>query len=169
MPSARRTLALAVIVVTVLAVSASADTAAGRRARAGGGVELSAAKVSGLGLLLVRGTGHVLYVFQPLSTHVVCGRSCERVWPPLLAPARGRPRATGGARQVLIGTARDPVTGRRIVTYAGRPLHTYVLDTQPHEAAGQNVMLDSGYWWVLTPAGRIVRTPVSHGGGYVGS
>jgi predicted lipoprotein with Yx(FWY)xxD motif len=73
-------------------------------------------------------------------------------------------KAIGGAKQSLIGSYRNPADGRRIVTYRGWPLYKYVLDKRPREADGQNVALSGGFWWVLTPAGKVNQTAVPHGG-----
>jgi predicted lipoprotein with Yx(FWY)xxD motif len=161
--------ATALSVAALLLVFALGPGEARGAGRVNSAVEVGTARIAGLGPVLIRGSGRALYMFQPLSGPARCSARCERIWPPLPAPVRGLARAIGGARQSLIGSVRDPVTDRRVVTYAGRMLHTYVLDTRPQEATGQDVALSGGFWWVLTAAGRPIRTAVSHGGGYVGS
>ncbi len=128
-------------------------------------VEIGTAKVPQLGTVLVNGHGQVLYMFAPDDrSKVACNAACQKVWLPDVAPKKGVAKAIGGARQSLIGSGRNPADGRRIVTYDGWPLYKYVLDTRPREATGQNVALNGGFWWVLTPAGKVNQTPVSHGG-----
>jgi predicted lipoprotein with Yx(FWY)xxD motif len=133
-------------------------------------IEVGTAKIGKLGTVLVRGTGHALYMFAPDGgSQLACSAACQKVWPPLIAPKSGVAKAIDGAKQSLIGSVKDPFNGKRVVTYDGWPLYTYVLDNAPHEATGQNVALNGGYWWVLTPTGKIIRTPVTHGVGDVGS
>jgi predicted lipoprotein with Yx(FWY)xxD motif len=151
------------------ALSASASAAAKHAKAAGSSVEIGTAKLGKLGTVLVRSGGRPLYVFQPNGrTHVACG-GCQKIWFPLLAPAHGAARALGAARQSLIGSVRDPVIGKRVVTYDGWPLYTYVLDKVPDIANGQDILMGGGYWRVLTAAGKVDSAPATHGGGYVGS
>ena len=133
-------------------------------------VEIGTAKIQKLGNVLVTGHGHVLYMFAPDDrSKVVCNAACQKIWRPDVAPKDGVAKAIGGARQSLIGSDKNPVDGKRIVTYDGWPLYTYVLDTRPREPDGQNVALSGGFWWVLTPAGKVNQTPVPHGGYQEGS
>jgi predicted lipoprotein with Yx(FWY)xxD motif len=159
---------IAVLATTAAALTAAANGASDRKPNAA--VEIGTAKIPKLGTVLVNGAGHVLYMFEPDDhAKVVCSATCQKIWPPVVAPKTGVARARYGAEQSLIGSARNRVDGKRIVTYDGWPLYTYVLDKRRHEDNGQNIALNGGYWWALSPAGKIVRTPVSHGGGYVGS
>ena len=43
------------------------------------------------------------------------------------------------------------------MTYAGWPLYSFVSDTEPGEANGQNVNLNGGYWYVISPSGKVIR------------
>jgi predicted lipoprotein with Yx(FWY)xxD motif len=160
------------LVTATLAASAATVTAASASSaqKPNPSVLIGTAKIAQLGTVLVNGSGHVLYMFQPDDrSKVVCSAACQKIWPPVVAPASGVAKARYGARQSMIGSDKDPADGKRIVTYDGWPLYTYVLDKQRHQANGQNVALDGGFWWVLNAAGKINRTPVSHGGGYAGS
>jgi predicted lipoprotein with Yx(FWY)xxD motif len=132
-------------------------------------VQIGTAKVSGLGTVLVRNSGRPLYVFQATTpSHPGCA-ACHKIWFPVLSPTVGDAKAVGTAKQSLIGSVMDPVIGRRVVTYDGWPLYTYVLDKLPDIADGQGILMGGGYWRVLTPTGTVDRKTVSHGGGYVGS
>lgn len=159
---------LCVALATVQA-RARAGTPPHRSQRADPAVQIGTAKVSGLGTVLVRGNGRPLYVFQATTATEPGCAACHRIWFPVLAPAGGRARAAGAAKQSLIGSVEDPVIGRRVVTYNGWPLYTYVLDKLPDIANGQGILMGGGYWRVLTPAGKVDSRTVSHGGGYVGS
>ncbi len=148
--------------------SAPASAAGSAARRPNSAVEVGTSKIGPLGTVLVRGSGRALYMFEPDLAHkITCSASCQKIWPPFYAPSTGVAKAIDGAKQSLIGSDRDPINGRRVVTYDGWPLYTYVLDTKKGEATGQNIALNGGFWWVLTTAGKINRTPVSHGGGDV--
>jgi predicted lipoprotein with Yx(FWY)xxD motif len=164
--------AMAATAVALTTVSVTVTDAGARAAHAqqpNSSVEVGTARIAKLGKVLVRGTGHALYMFEPSGgIHVACA-GCQKIWFPLVAPATGVAKAIGGAKQALIGSVRDPVIGRRVVTYDGWPLYTYVLDKRRDEAGGQDIVMGGGYWRVMTAAGKIVSVPGSHGGGYVGS
>lgn len=156
--------AAALAAVTVAGVAAAGST------KPNPAVEVGTARIAKLGSVLVNGHGQVLYMFAPDGrAKVTCNAACQRIWPPDVAPRIGVAKAIGGARQSLIGSDRNPVDGRRIVTYDGWPLYKYVLDNRPRLALGQNVALNGGFWWVLTPAGRVNQTPMPHGGFQEGS
>lgn len=155
--------ALGAAVVVAAAVGGVAGAKSGSQPNAA--VEIGTAKIPKLGNVLVTGHGHVLYMFAPDDrSKVACNAACQKIWSPDVAPKNGVAKAIGGSRQSLIGSDRNPVDGKRIVTYDGWPLYKYVLDKRPREATGQNVALSGGFWWVLTPAGKVNQTPVSHGG-----
>ncbi|HEX3616610.1 MAG TPA: hypothetical protein VHU61_08735 [Solirubrobacteraceae bacterium] len=121
-------------------------------------VEIGTAKVGKLGTVLVNSSGHVLYMFAPdKHAKVACDSACQEVWPPVTAPKVGVAKAVGKARQSLIGSDKNPVTGHRIVTYNGWPLYTYITDHAMDQADGQNIDLSGGYWWVLTPNGHVEK------------
>jgi predicted lipoprotein with Yx(FWY)xxD motif len=119
-------------------------------------VILSTEQIPDLGTVLVD-EGVTLYVFAPdHATEVTCKGPCASAWPPLTVAAGQEPTATGAVRANLIGT--DPgAHGSKVVTYAGWPLYSFVSDTEPGEANGQNVELNGGYWYVISPSGKIIR------------
>ena len=163
--------AMAAAAMTLAAASVAVTAAGARAARAqqpNSSVEVGTAKIAKLGGVLVRGSGHALYVFQPSGPREACA-ACGKIWLPLIAPATGVAKATGAARQGLIGSVKDPVIGKRVVTYDGWPLYTYVLDTTKNEATGQDIKMGGGYWRVLTSDGEVISTAVTHGVGDVGS
>ena len=163
------TVTAALTAMATVGAAVAAATAHGRP-RPNPAVEIATARIHGLGTVLVNGHGHVLYMFAPdARSKVTCRASCQKIWPPDLAPVTGVAKAIRGARQSLIGSDRNPAGGRRIVTYDGWPLYFYVLDKGPHQDNGQNIALSGGLWWVLTPAGKVNHTPIPHGGGIVGS
>jgi len=106
---------------------------------------------SQFGTMLFGPGDQAIYVFErDPKGKTVCYGECARAWPPVLT--KGKPRAAKGVRKSLLGTVRRR-TGKRQVTYAGKPLYYYA-----HEGPGQvlchNVNLNGGFWWVVAPNGR---------------
>jgi predicted lipoprotein with Yx(FWY)xxD motif len=121
---------------------------------------VSLGNASGLGMVLVNSQGMTLYEFQkdqgPEST---CYGECEGFWPPLLT--KGEPQPSNGAMASKLGTT-ERKDGSLQVTYAGRPLYTFVEDTAPGEANGNNLDKFGGKWYALTKEG---EQPENNGGG----
>ena len=112
---------------------------------------VKSAKVKKLGTVLVNAKGFVLYVFAPdKHKKVTCHGTCAAIWPPL--KASGKETAGGAAKASLLGKDGS------VVTYAHWPLYTYVADTKPGEASGQDTNLNGGYWYVISPAGKVIKT-----------
>jgi predicted lipoprotein with Yx(FWY)xxD motif len=133
-----------VVALAMLGTVATAEPAmgAGTKVTVGG---------SQFGPMLWGPKRQAVYVFQRDRRNVSrCYGKCAEEWPPVLT--RGKPVAGRGVRKSLLGTTRRR-SGRRQVTYAGRPLYYYA-----HEGAGQvlchNVNLNGGFWWVVGPDGR---------------
>ncbi|MBV8218976.1 MAG: hypothetical protein JO325_10970 [Solirubrobacterales bacterium] len=123
----------------------------------GKAVTISSRAVPGLGTILVNSAGHTLYVFAPdKATKVTCTDGCASVWPPEYLPAGAHPVGTNGVKTSLLSSVADP-TGGKVVTYNRWPLYTYVADTTPGSAAGQDVNLNGGFWWVITTSGTLVK------------
>lgn len=120
------------------------------RAHANGTVH--AAKVSGVGTVLVDAAGRTLYVFAPDKHKVAtCTGECAGVWPPLYSSKK--PGAGSGARSKMLGTVKD-VGGKLQVTYDGWPLYTFTGDSRPGQAHGQGIDSYGGKWSTISPAGR---------------
>lgn len=114
-------------------------------------------KVKGLGVVLVNSRGRVLYMFVPdRRKKVTCVRKCAKYWPPLKIKKGQHPTAGGAARKKLLGTDKNP-SGGRVVTYNRWPLYTYIADTKPGQANGQAIKLNGGLWYVLSPAGKVIK------------
>ena len=79
-----------------------------------------------------------------------CYGECAVAWPPFYA--RGKPRAGPGVKRSLLGTVarRD---GRRMVTYAGRPLYFYEHDPKG-EVLCNDIVEFGGTWFAVTPQGK---------------
>jgi predicted lipoprotein with Yx(FWY)xxD motif len=124
-------------------------------------------KIEGLGKVLVNSHGYTLYMFVPdHHKRVTCTGTCAKLWPPLKLKKGHKPTAGGAARKSLLGTDKNP-SGGRVVTYAHWPLYTYVADTKPGQAKGQALNLNGGLWYVLSPAGKVIKKKLT-GSGYSG-
>jgi len=114
-------------------------------------------KISGLGVVLVNARGRTLYVFmKDARRHVTCTGQCAVYWPPLKWRGAGKPKAGGAAKARLLGLDRNP-SGGRVVTYGRWPLYTYAADSAAGQANGENLKLNGGKWYVITPRARLVK------------
>jgi predicted lipoprotein with Yx(FWY)xxD motif len=148
----------ALLAVAVAFAGVAAASGSTRRSKVNASVKIGTAKIRKLGVVLVTSTGHVLYMFEAdKHTEVACNSECQSMWPPLVAPATGVAKATGQAKQSLIGSDKNRYDGKRIVTYYGWPLYTYVNDGGPDQDSGQNILLNGGYWWVIRADGKPER------------
>jgi predicted lipoprotein with Yx(FWY)xxD motif len=156
-----RRLWIVVAALVAVAALATVGSSAGVRAKAhaaGKTVTVSTRSVKGLGVILVDSKGRTLYMFVPdKRKKVTCTSSaCVTSWPPLKLPAGGKAVASGKAKQALLSSDPNP-KGGRVVTYAGWPLYTYLLDSKPGQATGQATNLNGGLWYVLSPSGAIIK------------
>jgi predicted lipoprotein with Yx(FWY)xxD motif len=115
-----------------------------------------------VGKVLVTASGMTLYVFGP-DAHKVpkCTGSCAAVWPPLLV--RNKPIAGPGVKKSLLGTVRTKA-GKLQVTYDHWPLYTFVEDTAPGQAHGENVRSFGGKWSTIAATGNPLVATLSSSG-----
>jgi len=119
--------------------------------KAGGDGIVAAAKVGDLGTILVDSAGRTLYDFhKDEDATSSCYGACAGAWPPLLT--EGEPQAQGPADRSLLGTTKRK-DGTMQVTYNGWPLYTYVGDTSPGEANGNDIDQFGAEWYALQPDG----------------
>jgi predicted lipoprotein with Yx(FWY)xxD motif len=120
--------------------------------------EVKTGEVHGLGKVLVDGQGFTLYVFAPdkHSGFSKCYGRCASAWPPLVLPSGVTKAPAGsGVRSDLLGTTKRR-DGTVEVTYHKWPLYTWVVDTAPGAATGQDLNNLGGKWYVITPAGALI-------------
>jgi predicted lipoprotein with Yx(FWY)xxD motif len=154
----RKPLFLGVLAVSVVAVSSAVGVSAATSASRAAKVVISTRTVPKLGTVLVDGTGLTLYMFVPdKRKKVTCVKACAKVWPPVKLPTWAKPAAAGKAKARLLASVPNP-GGGRVVTYNQWPLYTYIADTKPGQATGQALNLNGGLWYVLNPAGKVIRT-----------
>jgi predicted lipoprotein with Yx(FWY)xxD motif len=107
---------------------------------------LKTATVNGA-TVLTNAKGHTLYWFaRDTPTASRCYGNCAAYWPPVLGHATAGPGVTG-----KLGTIRR--AGGTQATYDGHPLYTYVGDSGPGQANGNNLNLNGGLWHEVTVTG----------------
>jgi predicted lipoprotein with Yx(FWY)xxD motif len=128
-------------------------------------VAVKTRKIKGLGVVLVNPAGRTLYVFmKDRQRRVSCTGSCQSFWPPLKWKTSGKPKAGGAAKSGLLGTDKNP-SGGKVVTYKKWPLYTYSGDSAAGQSNGWNMTLNGGKWYVISPAGKVIKHKTSSGGG----
>jgi predicted lipoprotein with Yx(FWY)xxD motif len=91
--------------------------------------------------VLANSRGLTLYLFVPDSSgRSACYGSCAAYWPPVIGTPVAGPGVTGS-----LGTIRR-TDGSLQATYNGHPLYTYVGDSGPGQANGNNLNLNGGLW-----------------------
>ena len=132
--------AVALVLLGVAAGSAGGPPGAGPPAGPAAATVLKTITINGA-TVLTNGKGLTLYWFAPDTlTRSACTGACAQYWPPLA----GRP-AAGPAIPGRLGTITRP-DGSAQATYDGHPLYTYVADTAPGQAHGNNLNLNGGVW-----------------------
>ncbi len=130
--------ALTVAALVLLAIALAGAGPAGSAA-AGSGAGLKTTVIGGT-TVLTNAKGFTLYSFAPdTSAASKCYGSCAAYWPPVLGTTAspglpghvGMITRTGGTRQL---------------TYNGHPLYTYIGDSAPGQAQGNNLNLNGGLW-----------------------
>jgi predicted lipoprotein with Yx(FWY)xxD motif len=98
--------------------------------------------------VLANAKGFTLYWFAPdTATKSVCNGSCAVYWPPVKGPVSAGPGIPGS-----LGTIRR-ADGSIQATYNGHPLYSYVGDSAPGQARGNNLNLNGGLWREVTTSG----------------
>jgi predicted lipoprotein with Yx(FWY)xxD motif len=120
--------------------------------------QVNTGSVPGLGTVLVDGQGFTLYVFEPdnQSGTSKCYGECAKAWPPLVLPSGVNQAPAGpGVRAALLGTTKR-TDGTVQVTYNKWPLYTWVIDSGPGMATGQDLNNNGGKWYVIAPDGTLI-------------
>jgi predicted lipoprotein with Yx(FWY)xxD motif len=115
---------------------------------AGASAPMSAGSTTALKTTTIGGTtvltnakGFTLYTFAPdTPTASKCYGICAAYWPPATGTA-----AAGAALPGNVGMIKR-TDGSEQLTYNGRPLYTYVGDSAPGQANGNNLNLNGGLW-----------------------
>jgi predicted lipoprotein with Yx(FWY)xxD motif len=141
--SAALTALAAVLLGVSVAATGPAPTSSGSRTAL-----LRVAKIDGVPVL-TNARGFTLYWFVPdTSTKSTCYGTCALYWPPVT----GSPIAGPGVIGKLGTISRSG--GETQVTYDRHPLYTYVGDSAPGQAKGNNINLNGGLWHEMTASGK---------------
>jgi predicted lipoprotein with Yx(FWY)xxD motif len=126
--------ALALLGVAVAGASSPAPAATST------GTGLKTTTIAGT-TVLTNARGFTLYSFAPdTPARSKCYGSCAAYWPPVTGTAaagQGLPGRTGTITRT---------DGSHQLTYNGHPLYTYIGDSAPGQARGNNLNLNGGLW-----------------------
>jgi predicted lipoprotein with Yx(FWY)xxD motif len=131
--------------------STTAATTTATAPQGAGVAVVSVASVPKLGKVVVDSKGLTLYDFhKDKGTSSSCYGECAQVWPPLLTESQ--PKGVKGVSASKLGTTMRK-DGTTQVTLAGHPLYTYVADTKPGDAKGNDYTSFGAQWYALDPSG----------------
>ncbi|NNN08396.1 MAG: hypothetical protein HKL85_04285 [Acidimicrobiaceae bacterium] len=149
------TIASLSVLLAGLAGSATASAASGHSPA---GLVISTLTTKNFGEILQ--STRTVYTLTP--SKIACTAKCLSYWPEVLLP-KGSTKVTAGrgVSVAKIGTIKR-AGGRLQVTYGGRPLYWFVLDTAPGQVRG-NESDTWGKWSVVVvkPANGGVSTPTT--------
>ena len=130
----------AALAVAALALLGVAVAGAGSPAPAATGTGLKSATIGGA-TVLTNARGFTLSFFAPDTPATSrCYGSCAVYWPPVTGAAAAGPGLPGRVGAIT------RTGGSRQLTYNGHPLYTYIGDSAPGQARGNNLNLNGGLW-----------------------
>jgi predicted lipoprotein with Yx(FWY)xxD motif len=143
-------LAATIAVLGAAAVFIASASAAGAPAK----VSL---RKTGLGMILVNGRGHTLYAFSKDGKNkdrCITTSGCTSTWP--VTTSTGKPTAGPGVKSSKLSTIKLS-NGSHQVTYAGRPLYTYIADSSAGQTDYVGARQFGGTWMAVNAAGGTVK------------
>jgi predicted lipoprotein with Yx(FWY)xxD motif len=133
-------LAVAALVLFGLAVAGASSPAPAAPTGTVTGTGLKTTTIGGT-TVLTNAKGFTLYSFAPDTPATSkCYGSCAAYWPPVTGTTAA---GAGLPGKVATITRTD---GSQQLTYNGHPLYTYIGDTAPGQARGNNLNLNGGLW-----------------------
>jgi predicted lipoprotein with Yx(FWY)xxD motif len=163
------------LAAVALVTAACGSTSTGGSGSSGGsssGPSSAAANSSGTALrttsisgvkVLTNAKGFTLYWFVPdTSAKSNCNGGCAAIWPPVKGPATAGSGVTGKLATI------KRADGSTQATYDGHPLYTYVADTAPGQAKGNNINASGGVWHEVTVSGAAAPASTGSSGGSSG-
>ena len=141
-------LTVAALVLFGLALAgASAPAPAATGTGTSTGTSLKTATIGGT-TVLTNAKGFTLYSFAPDTPAASkCYGSCAAYWPPVTGTVAANPGVPG-----RVGTIKR-TDGSQQLTYNGHPLYTYIGDSAPGQARGNNLNLNGGLWHEIRVSG----------------
>jgi predicted lipoprotein with Yx(FWY)xxD motif len=160
-PAAR--VAAAAAAAGLLAACGSTGTSSNQGSGGGGqqgsasGMTVTEHKLPGVGMVLTDSAGKTLYSsVQEASGAIKCTGSCLSFWFPVTVAKGVTLQAAGGVSGTL-GRISRPDDGKSQLTYNGKPLYTFKLDSGPGQAHGNNFKDSFGgtsfTWQAVTASG----------------
>jgi predicted lipoprotein with Yx(FWY)xxD motif len=138
--------AISIVALIVAGVSIGTAGSSTSSTVADSGSVLKTTTIKGV-TVLTNSKGFTLYLFAPDSpTKSVCNGSCASYWPPVKAPVT----APGIKGTITTITRAD---GSKQAAYNGHPLYTYIGDSKPGQATGNNVTNSGGLWKEIVVSG----------------
>jgi predicted lipoprotein with Yx(FWY)xxD motif len=155
---------LAAAAVLVAACGSSGGSSAGHSGSGGGSAQSAAAAnggistrtLSGVGTVLVDSSGMTIYTPKQQAQGLACTGACLSFW----FPVTGSASALSAASDLpgKLGTVHRAGIGKAQLTYNGRPLYTFRLDTSAGQDHGNNYTDSFGgtsfTWEAVTPSGQ---------------
>jgi predicted lipoprotein with Yx(FWY)xxD motif len=139
--------AIALVLLGVAVAGAGGAPAAGPAGTPSAGAVLKTAEAGGT-TVIANGKGFTLYWFAPdTPAKSNCSGTCAQYWPPVTGSPSAGPGVTGRLGTI---TRSD---GSAQATYDGHPLYTYIGDSAPGQANGNNLNLNGGLWHEVTVSG----------------
>ena len=139
--------AVALVLLVVAVAGAGGSSGSASSSATAPGQVLKTAKIGGV-TVLTSAKGFTLYWFVPdTATTSKCYGSCAQYWPPVLGTPKAGPGVTG-----TLGTIKR-TDGTTQATYDGHPLYTYIADSAPGQAHGNNINLNGGVWHEMLASG----------------
>jgi len=128
------------VTVVALVLFGLAVAGASSPASAVTGAALKTTAIGGT-TVLANAKGFTIYSFSPdTPTRSKCYGSCAAFWMPVIGTA-----ADGSGVPGPVDTIKR-TDGSQQLTYNGHPLYTYVGDSAPGQARGNNLNLNGGHW-----------------------
>ena len=147
LPMAKPAIAVLSGLGLVLLIVAVAGAGAPAATPSGGTAAIKTSKVGGV-TVLTNAKGLTVYTFAADSPGKSnCYGDCASYWPPVT----GSPSHAAGISGTFGTTTRTD--GTKQVTWNGHPLYTYVGDSGPGQAHGNNLNLNGGLWKEVAVSG----------------
>jgi predicted lipoprotein with Yx(FWY)xxD motif len=139
--------ALVLLGVAVAGAATAPSAPSASSSSAASGQVLKTIQIKGV-TVLTNSKGMTLYWFAPdTSTKSACYGSCAAYWPPVYGAQKAGAGVTG-----KLGTIKR-TDGTIQATYDGHPLYTYIGDSHPGQATGNDINLNGGYWYEVRVSG----------------
>lgn len=157
------------LALTLAACSSSPKPAAGSSggssspsaAASAPGSMFSTANVSGLGSVVVDGSGRTVYALvSGTNKDVTCddASGCTKAWPDLALPDGSSGATAGTGIQASMLSTMKLSDGETYPTYNGYLMYEFAGDHGPGQGNGEGISSFGGTWYALSPAGTTITS-----------